>query len=554
MSTHRPSPRVVGLHPLLRRAWLGVGLGVVLAPTAVIAQDGCEFGGQGKNDVFRQTVPNVGVITYISGPHFVCEGGVQIWADSAVAYSDRGMSHFLGSVRYLDSERELNADEARYFSDLGRLQAQSNVSLLDESQGSRIENGDLVYLRQTDFRAEETMTVTTGEDGVRPRAVLPPPPDANGTGVPYEVVGDVIVIHGSSSFTSVGDVEIVRDSFFAFADSAEYDSASGSLLLDGAARVDGTTYDLLGHTITIGTPGSETSEVHAFRDARLTGDELLLTSGQIYIFLRDDEIERLVAVPIAGDDDVPPADSADLARPEATVQDLVLTADSLEIMAPNQSVEQVLAAGSARSVSDSRGSLSVASLPDVAQSDWLEGDTIIVTFKPAMADTGGLAHSGDSSTYVALEDGGSGDLEVERVVARVQARSLYRLAPSDTTSRPGVDPPAVHYVTGEEITIEMDDGQVSAMHVVGQTHGVHLEPLARVDTTAARDTIAVIDTTAVVDTTTAIDTTLGAQPPRAAEQALTPGSPAERVPETPDTPEQPAPPDAPREEEPWTPQ
>ena len=223
-------------------------------------------------------------------------------------------------------------------------------------------------------------------------------------------------------------------------------------------------------------------------------------------------------------------------------------------MAPNQRVEQVFAAGSARSVSDSGDSLSVAMLPDVAQSDWLEGDTIIVTFKPATADTGSLAPSSDSSAYVPPKDRGGGDLEVESVVARVQARSLYRLAPSDTTSRPGVDPPAVHYVTGEEITIEMDDGQVSAMHVVGQTHGVHLEPLARVDTTAARDTIAVIDTTAVVDTTTAIDTTLGAQPPRAAEQALTPGSPAERVPETPDTPEQPAPPDAPREEEPWTPQ
>lgn len=552
MSLRRSFPRLRPRRLLPPLICVAAGLGVTLSPIGAGAQEGCEFGDKGKNDVFRSTLPGVGVITYISGPHFICEGGVQIWADSAVAYEARGMSHFMGAVRYVEGGRELLSDEARYFSNLGRLQAQGHVSIRDESQGSLIENGDLVFLRETEERAEETMTVTTGADGIRPRAVLPPPASDGSDpsappGKPYEIVGDVIVLHGASAFTSVGNVEIVRDSLLAFADSVEYDPELGYLLLEGSARIESSSYDLRGRTITMSTPGAETSEVHAIRDARLTGNDLELTAAQIYVFLRNDEIERLVAIPITRDDGLP-ADSTDAARPEAKVQDFVLTADSLEIRAPNQAIEQVFAAGSARSVSDSRDSLSVAILPEIAQSDWLEGDTIIVTFKPPVPEDAEMAPSPDSTGFVQVRHQRGGDLEVESIVALVNARSLYRLAPSDTTSRPGIDPPAVHYVVGDQITIEMAFGQVAALHVVGQTRGVHMEPLLRIvpaDTTVLSDTLAVLDTAAVIDTTLIVE----GRPP--ATKHLPSGSPRGRSPETPNVPDQPRTPDAPREEKPW---
>ena len=59
------------------------------------------------------------------------------------------MSHLMGAVRYVDRTRELRADTARYFTDLGRLQATGNVFITDGTDGSVIENGDLVYLRVT---------------------------------------------------------------------------------------------------------------------------------------------------------------------------------------------------------------------------------------------------------------------------------------------------------------------------------------------------------------------------------------------------------------------
>jgi hypothetical protein len=95
----------------------------------------------------------------------------------------------------------------------------------------------------------------------------------------------------------------------------------------------------------------------------------------------------------------------------------------------------------------------------------MEGDTITISLRPA-ADSLLAADSSDAG------------YEVERIVARVDARSLYRLPPEDSTAVPGVDPPALHYVLGDEITLVMENGEVRSMEVVGQTRGVHLEPLA----------------------------------------------------------------------------
>ena len=456
--------------------------------------------GEGSTLYVQEPVPGGGTINYFTKPHFECADGVEIWADSAVAYSRLGMSHLMGAVRYVDRTREMRADTARYFSDLGRLQATSNVSIRDSVDGSVIENGDLVYLRRTDFREEESITVTTGTDGVRPRAVLTPaapdsvPPDA-APPEPYTVVGDRIVIRGDAYLTAVGDVEIERDSLFAFADSVEYDPAVDYLLLEGSARVVTDTNELVGRAITMGKPEAESSEIRARRDAILTGQDLRLTSPQIVVFLRDGALERLVATPMARAGESPP-DSADFVRPVATVEDFELVADSLEVIAPNDVVERVFAVGNARSVSMARDSLNIDALPQIARSDWLQGDSVIVTFNAVGTDSA-AAGASDGRRY-----------EVESIVASGDASTLYRLIPSDTTARVGTDPPAVHYVVGDRITITMVGGEVDGMAVAGQTRGVHLEPLVR---TAAPDTSADTATVGTDTLSVAPDTTVTTQ-------------------------------------------
>ena len=548
-----PVPPRDSTGPRARRAVLTCGFALALVgvgPSVASGQDSCVAGDLGRNDVFLATVPGLGRITYVSGAHFVCEGGGQIWADSAVVYDSRSLSEFIGSFRYVDGSRELLADGARYFFDLERLQAEGNVSLRDEEAGSSITNGDLVLMMANSMREEESMTVTIGSDGRRPVAVLSPPVDSTalepaGPPTPYTVTGDRIDLRGASSFAATGDVEIVRDSLLAFADSVEYDQLLGDLLLSGSARVEGEGYDLEGRAITMDSPGAASSTLRAVRDARLTGTDLLLTSAQIVVYMVDDALERLVAIPItrgvprAGD---PPADSADLVLPRATVDDFVLTADSLEVLAPGESIERVFAAGRARSTSRSRDTLNVASLPEVARTDWLEGDTVIVTFRTLEPDASVDAVV-DSLDGVAP---GGRDArprrEVEAIVARVRARSLYRLEASDTTARVGIDPPAVHYVVGDEIRIEMVEGEVRGMQVKGQTRGVHLEPLRRAAPVASTDS---------ANTDTLVTDTLGIAPGGVPEGRDAPS--AASPDDTPTTPTVPSGVnDAPREEKPWT--
>ena len=212
----------------------------------------------------------------------------------------------------------------------------------------------------------------------------------------------------------------------------------------------------------------------------------MLTSAQIFLFIENDQLERLVATPIA-DDTSAVADSVDAERPQATVEDFVLTADSVEIRAPAQRVERVFAAGSARSVSQAADSLTVDVLPDIARTDWLEGDTVIVNFTKQ-----------DPIPSAPRMVSETAELEVDDIIAIGSARSLYRLPPNDSLAQPGIDPPAVHYVVGSEIRIEMRDRQVESMEVIGQTAGVHLDPLQR---RPPPDTLQT-DTTAIFDTLT----------------------------------------------------
>ena len=572
-----PAAVAASMRPTVRSAVGAAALLVGLALTAPDAsgQEGCVLGDRGRNDTFIQTLPGIGTVTYIGGAYFSCDGGVQIFADSAVAYQQRGMSELLGSVRYIEADRELRAARAQYFTNEGRLQAQGDVIVVDRTNGSSIRDGDLVYLLQTDFRDVSEMTVTIGTDGVRPSAVLTPPVDTaqvDSLGVPvpvdatppepYAVDADRIYIRGSGYFAASGDVVIERDSLVAFADSAEYDDGAEGLNLVDNARVVGTAYELTGRVITMTNPGGEASEVRALREARLVGTDVLLTAARIVVLLNDGALDRLVATTLAPQGGEEP-DSVDLERPEALVEEFVLTADSLTVLAPAERVQRVVASGAARSVSSARDSLNTEVLPEVARKDWLEGDTVIIRFVgspplPPMGgetaiiiapDSVGVGIDADSTTVdvtaagsatavadtataaadvtgaVVVEattadpadamelppsepvsaDSAATDTDVEEIIARGRARSLYRLPPNDSTYRAGTDPPAVHYVMGQEIRIRLQDGGVEGMQVTGQTRGVHLEPLRRMvvpdsavaDTAAARDTIGVVESRAV---------------------------------------------------------
>jgi len=577
------------LHPLRPRGFIALLAAALClgAPGRATAQTGCRFG-PGSGTATIDEIPGGGRISRLGHPHFVCDDGVQIWADSAESFSAQNMSHLMGHVRYVDSTRVLRADDARYFSRVGRLQAFGHLFVRDTVRGSVIENGSLVYFRKSETQEQAEMRVGTGPDGVRPLArlymrpaadtaaggaaggpgpradstrsladttkaarpdtthALPSPGDTVGPApplvqgpppggrtappdtTPYIVKADSLVFQGSTDFLAKGSVDITRDSLRAFADTAQYHQESGHLLLNGQAWVRSSGYDLSGSTVNIALPSGQISQVRAVHDAKLTGNQLTMTAPVITVLLTDGQMDRLVATPLppqpvdsaaeksagavprpnllsvlADSADLasatrkPPrpsrdvvqrpdlmhlltgtagqtpaaADSADLARPVATSEKFRITADSLDVRAPGQVLDKMYAVGNALGQSSSGDSLNVPSLQPAARKDWIKGDTLIATFVKVEPKAD---QPQDSVHY-----------ELDRLVAQGNASSLYRLAPSDSAFRAGIDPPAVHYVLGTDITIVLDSGQVDHMDVV-DPKGWHFEPL----TQAAMDSLA----------------------------------------------------------------
>ena len=506
--------------PLARRisAAVLVASGVLVAPHGARAQ-GCSWV-EPTRSAQSSTIPGQGQIWYLGGPSIRCTDGVRIQADSAVVYPQQNMTHLMGNVRFRDASKELTSDEARYFSRAGRLQANGNTVLRDTLQGSVIRNGDVVMLRRIEGRDADQITVTTGSDQVRPVARLtmesapsepaspgpdstvaagdPPPPDrpapADTVRTPYVVEGDRLFLQGDEYFLASGSVVIERDSLRSYADTAEYDQIAERMILKGTARVEGETYVLVGRIINLALPGGEMRSVRAVREAVLTGEDLRLEAPLVQLFLKGGGMERLVATPLPGDPTVSPAtaaDSADLARPVAEAENFQLTADSVEVLAPGEVLDRIFASGSARGVSTARDSLNVESMPEIARTDWLEGDTIIATFSKVEDDP------------FLPPDTLADEYRLRQLVARGSARSLYRMLPSDSTSRPGVDAPAVHYVTGAGIVIVLLDGEVQRMEVDGPTRGWHLEPDRPVP---GRDSVPVPDTAAAPPDTGSVRT------------------------------------------------
>ncbi len=356
-----------------------------------------------------------------------------------------------------------------------------------------------------------------------PTETEPAPPETEEERVPYEIDAQRFFLRGSGYFVATGGVLVERDSLDAVADSLEYDESTGSLLLSRNARMRTSSFDLSGGTILLDIPGDDIRQVDARRQSVLEGEDLRLLAPSIVLFLEDGAMERLVAKRDTGargpeeapdpeeppeprrggepveESSLPPALERTLqelgletfpARPFALADEFQLIADSIEALAPGEVLREVLAMGSARGVSFSRDSLNTPDTPDFLRHDWLEGDTIIATFLPPEEEEGGegvevASDDPDAppparrTPEEAPADSAGERFRLERLVARVGARSLYRLEASDSTVVAEESRPAIHYVIGQEITILMSEGEVERMEVTGATMGIHGEPVLR---------------------------------------------------------------------------
>ena len=342
--------------------------------------------------------------------------------------------------------------------------------------------------------------------------------------VPYEVYAQRIILEGSRYFRAAGSVVITRDSLDAAAEVMVFDQEMGVLSLLEAARVKTPGTDLAADSIRLDLMEDEIREVHARSNAVLESEDVRMLAPILRLYFTEGELELLVGVRdavadslfVAQEEEGEPLDPEALPtllpevvrelglpgfprRPLALAEDFMLLADSIEVRAPGEVLDEVWAMGRARGEATGRDSLNTPDTPSLAQVDWLEGDTIVATFTRAgapaevVADT--ILVEGIPATVVpdtlnpdrdplplpeeseAPPDTGEARYRLERLVARVQARSLYRMEPTDSTAREE-GRLAVHYVIGDQIVMVFSQGEIERMEVEN-ARGIHLEPVAR---------------------------------------------------------------------------
>jgi lipopolysaccharide export system protein LptA len=483
--------------PALRVSLLG--LAFLLAVTELAGQRSCDLTSSRRLELIQT---NDGYVTYTSAPRINCDDGTSIRADSSVYHESTSFYELFGNVVFREVGRELNADRAQYFERVGRLQAQGSVRLVNLENGSWVTGDDLLLLQEGDDRAEDDVTVRGG----RPHAsivsraardstdVIPGAAQAENLSetsqvpAPYEVDADLIHLVGDHLFQARGRVEIRQETLHAYGDSLEFQQDIGWLTLFDNARilsqdtVSGDTLDVRGDTITMNLPDDQIDEIEARGRAHLLADDLEMRAPVIRLVFREEELERVFGVRRAVEEGLTPVIAGDLeyassgnrAQPEVLAEDLRLTGDSIEANLPGGELERVFAAGTARGVSSARDSLNTEDTPELIRYDWIEGDTIIATF---------------SSTSVDLGDPGPGGVEVaeprerqlDLLIARVQARAFYRVAPDSVGAgvaaggAAGPQPFDIHYLLGDEVRLFMKEGEIDRMEADSVT-GVVLRP------------------------------------------------------------------------------
>ena len=560
---------------LLAAAALATGSGA-FGVVGATGQTGCrlvEVGGytlSARNSLGSRTHYASGGVDYS------CTDGVRVRADSAVGFEHSSTLNLYGGVRFEDAEVILEAGQAIYFGQARYLRATHGSRVEYKNTGTVVSGQELDYYRQSDSRLLDEMTVRGGQPHATvyppppPEPVegptdkeLPTPEDTTGAPppeelqatdpvappvepapaaepAPYEIDAERFVVEGRQVFQAVNDVVVLRDSLRATGDTLFYDQESGAMSMHGEPSVGDGRFDLAARWISItpASPGNE--EILAGGDAALAGAAVAIEATAIRLFLDGGDLSRLIAlatVPAAADAQpdtagLTPGDQARLAelvrvaeesdtataaapdsvpRPAAYAEDLTLVADSIEVLSPGQVLQVVTAVGTARAVAARADSLD-EDTPEVARTDWMEGDTIVANFVPP-----GSRPDGETGPRAA------GRSLLETLVSVGNARSLYRVPP-DTTLAVDEDEqptslPPLHWTQGQRITMYLTDGQVVRMFVEGETLGYHFEPRPPVpaDSAAVADSSALADSIAVP----ALPDSASTAPPPAADTMRT---------------------------------
>jgi hypothetical protein len=418
---------------------------------------------------------------FIVAPVVSCTGGARITANEGTIYEATREIFLSGSVDFRDQERRLTSRQATYSSVVGRLHATGDVVFTDHAEGMTLRGPELEYYRAMPGRPQSQATATQ-----RPHLTLLPRPRAGepqrpADSEPVEIHADRMPMTGNDQYTAVGRVQINRSDFQAVSREARVDQVAERMELRGNAHMVGEQFELSGQSIDLILPADRLERIHAVEQAELVGDDLRIDANEIQLYFTDDLLQRMVAR----------HGGNGTARPIATARAFRLEADSIEAQSPGQQLDHVIAIGGARG--ESLDTLENAPIDGrlprpspvgpltAADRDWILGDTVIGFFVAAApADAPGRLAQVDDVAAPDVEgavpgieeDGPEREVQLERVVARGSASSLYRVENDDG----GRQRPGLNYLVGEMIELTFRGGELAVADVRGLQRGLFLDP------------------------------------------------------------------------------
>lgn len=458
--------RLAGFLAVILLGWL---------PRGLAAQGECTvLDNRSVNATNRGTPQEV---FYVVGADISCPGGKRIFADNATIFTATGVVDLRGNVRFSDPERALASDQAQYDRINQRLYASGNVRVRALASNSILYSDVLTYEQATATR-EARMLAQPGAR--RPHAVLrgtreggPRPGRARASADSTVVDADMIEVLGERFFHAVGNAVMTRDSLRATGGVIDYGTDTGRLLVVNSARVDGPRYQLLGDTVRAEVSGDTLRSVHARRSARLITEEVRVEAPLIDIELQEGLVQRMVAVLL------PARAPDDPTRARIDARSFRLAADSIEVRAPAQQLEEVIAVG--RAFGEMVDTLPPLELPEDAAgtlaNDWLRGDTL---------------HAYFVANPKAARDTAAEERVLERITAGgAPAAALYRKRPQLAAAAAATDSvtaagPEIGYLLANLIEIRMTDGEVSDVQAQGEVRGMYLQPRSGATAAAGR--------------------------------------------------------------------
>ncbi len=402
-------------------------------------------------------------------------GVMWVRADSASWYEGRGVLYMFGNVQFRDPRRTLNSERATYYQNEDWVRAEGSVRLTDTAEGSILTGPQLDYYPQNEYRLVERMYAPQ-----RPHIVFRSG-GGGADGQAFEVDADQVYIYGDSLVAGSGNVVAVRGDLNAFGDSLHFDTGREELWLLGNPLVEAQGTNLEGDTILVLLEAEQVREIQSWPHGSARADGVGLAAPYLRMFVEAEEVTRTVASAGAPERTgaVDSAGRAPWARSESN--EYILVADSIDILRPGGSLEQVIAVGRARANTREM----VEPTDSLLGTDWLVGDTITGYFTAVEAPSE------------------SQDAELDRLVATGSARALYHVR-DETAGAPANRQAALNYVIGRVVTLQLEGGTVAGAEVILGT-GLYLEPLpvaTNGDSAAVVPRPAANDSTAVPPDTT----------------------------------------------------